>query len=274
MVKTETITHYDDFSIKDYLGKNSELMQEKRKKSPFIGLVRLIKDGEVVSKEESKNGDGLLNNITVAIGREFANQKLFGIVDPTSSINNGNPAALNKSDLRKYTINAFGIGMGGTSFDTSGNLIFIPPSVCNVGLEKPLQINTINCLTEYNYIKDAHSQNVVKLITTPGATNPNPNSALPVGAGTITMSTSSSNVDYNGCTGKYYTITQCRCIIDTGEPYDINKTNPEPYVKIDEACLYITDENDQYPVPFARITFAPKFIEPGSVFIIEWYVIF
>jgi hypothetical protein len=239
------ITHHDKFSISDFINGNSQLINEKRKVSPFVGLVRLFRNDKLISREESRNGDGILTNMTIAQGREFANQKLFQL----------NTIPQGKQDLRNYKINGFGVGSGGSIIDTNYNIILQGPSVADTGLYSPVEINE-TCLL-------LNSKKVVKLITSSGAG--------PEGAGSIEY-----EVNPSGETPGFYTVTKCRCIIDSTEPVRDaagNSVSNGQSVKIDEACLYATD-NDLNPIPFAHICFAPKFIERESTFIIEWYIIF
>lgn len=218
------VTHRDNFSIQDYVQNNSDLIAEKKKTSPFVGLVRIIQDGEVVSNLESKNGDGWLNNMTIAIGREFANQKLFNRYNINSVIT--------PQDLTGHDIDAFGVGSGGSTLDAQYNVTLTGPALCDAspGLYTPIAINS-SCLDI-----DGHSD-VVKFIESagPGGT-----------VGSITQEKSSAP-EYAGCPD-YYTITKCECVIDGLEPSYLNVGES---VKIDEAVLYATDSTQLEPIPFA-----------------------
>ncbi|MEO5348943.1 MAG: hypothetical protein H7836_04795 [Magnetococcus sp. YQC-3] len=260
----KTVTYHDRFSIHDFIGKNPGLIQEKRKKSPFVGLVRLIKDGEVVSKNESKNGDGLLTNMTIAVGREFANQRIFNL----SSVN---------GNYTNYKVDAFGVGGGGSQLDNY-NVTLTGPLLKDRGLYNPIPINS-NCLTG---ISDAgiSYEDIIKPITSTGPGGETGSISLELG----------DSVTYNGCNPIPYSVTKCRAIIDGGEPgwksiAEWDPLDPTPTntnnklsaglsVKIDEACLYATDELGANPIPFAHITFAPKWVEFESTFVIEWFIIF
>lgn len=241
------VTHYDHFSIEDYVQKNSAMIQEKKKTSPFVGLVRCIQDGEVVTGAESQNGDGWLNNMTIAIGREFANQKLFNRFNSNSVIT--------PKDLTGHEIDAFGVGSGGSTLDAQYNVTLTGPALCDPmpGLYTSIAINSA-CL-------DISGNNdVVKFIESAG----------PGGATGSIGQEKSTAPEYTACPD-YYTITKCTCVIDNMEPTYLNVGES---VKIDEAVLYCTDSTNLNPIPFAHICFAPKFVEKESTFIVEWYIIF
>jgi hypothetical protein len=241
------VTHHDNFSIRDYVQANSEEIAEKKKTSPFVGLVRLLQDGKVVSKDESANGDGWLNNMTIAIGREFANQKLFNRYNAGSIIT--------PQDLTGHNIDAFGVGSGGSTLDPSYNVTLTGPALCDPmpGLYTSIPINSA-CLDI------SGNSDVVKFIESAGP------------GGTVGEIEQEKSVapEYAGCPD-YYTISKCTCVIDNLEPTYLAVGES---VKIDEAVLYATDSTDLEPIPFAHICFAPKFIEKESTFIIEWYIIF
>lgn len=230
------LTHHDHYRIRD-------IIKDKSKTTPFIGLVRVYENG-ILNTEQS--ADGWLTNMTIGKGREFANQALFKAFSPTSTL----------GDISNHKIDHFGIGKGGSSIGIGDEITLLGPSVCDEDLYDGVMLNT-TCIS--NTIGVA---NIVKKITST-ITNVN---AL---AGTIIQQIS-SDLEFTNCP-TYYTITKCTCIVEPTEPTNLQ---PGEIVKIDEAVLYATDSNDQNPIPFAHICFAPKFMEKEGTLTIEWYIIF
>jgi hypothetical protein len=214
--------------------------KKKESTSPFLGLVRVFENG-VLNTDQST--DGWLENMTIAKGREFAAQSIFRKIGTNSTI----------GDTSNFKVDSFGIGLGGSTIGSDTSVTLKGPNVCDLDLYAPIKINTFALPNSQGI------ESIVKKIEMPG----------PGGlAGSITSEISSSS-EYSSC-ATYYTVMKCVCIVDTKEPTYLN---PGEVVKIDEAMLYATSENNQV-VPFAHICFAPKFIEKESVFTIEWYVIF
>ena len=174
------------------------------------------------------------NNMVVLPGRAFNAQKLFGKV-PTGD-----------DDYRNYFVTHFGIGSGGST--SSGGLTVLEgPDLCDTDLLHPIQIDPDN--TAY-LTSPSETTFACKAIETDGylefAANPQ-----------------------NNCTSiTYFNIMKCYCVINRSEPTFLA---PGESVKVDEASLYFTHSNDTKL--FARITFAPKYIEASTNFAIEWYVI-
>jgi hypothetical protein len=212
---------------------------KNKKPGPFVGLVRLIQDGKPIPSNLSN--EGWIPNMTIGIGREFAAQKMFNKNNTLSSIGN----------LSQYKVNAFGIGGGGTTIINGDTAVLLAPTVCDTNLYSPIPIN----LSSLNY---GGYNNIVKLIESVGTNGEQ---------GSIEFLIN-ENVEFDSCPS-YYTIVKSVCNVEQGEPL------ANDIIKMDEACLFITDSNDQNPLPFAHVCFSPKFIsKTDSTFNIEWYVIF
>lgn len=230
----ETIKHFEKISIKDDI-----------KYSPIKGLVRIFKNG-ILDTSHSK--DGWLTNMTIAIGREFVAQAIFKKSSPQSMF----------GDISNYKIDSFGIGSGGSIIHPGDKVTFNGPSLCDIGLYKPIKLNS-QCLDAID--NDGNLvQNVVKKVESVGPAN------IP---GSIEFETSLSS-EFTICPQSYYTVVKVVCIIDNNEPSFLN---PGEFVRMDEAMLYMTSPTGTNPIPFAHICFPPKFVELESGFKIEWYVI-
>jgi len=233
----EKIIHHDIYNIKT------------TNTSPFVGLVRIYQNG-VLNTDQSP--DGWLTNMTVASGRQLAAQRLFGFTADLT----GHPSF----DSSYYLVDSFGIGSGGTSFSSTGDLEFLGPKLCDDDLNTALAINTS---AKSNFRGTA---NVVKKIKS----SKTGDSSL---TGKITTILAASS-EYTECPNKYRTIVKCECIIEPGEPISALSGTA---VKIDEAVLYSTNQTtggSDIAIPFAHICFAPKFLEADSILTIEWHVIF
>ncbi len=239
-----SITHHDKFNIHDVINKKQQV-------SPFLGLVRIFENGKL---NTDQSPDGWLTNMTIAKGREFAALKLFNKTKTiSSSIVRGisSPYTL---DFSTFSIDSFGIGSGGTHFETNNTIHLNGPSVCDHDLYTPIAINT-NALTNSDGVSY-----VVKQIE-----NPNDIEVI-----------ISNSTEYNDCKA-YYTVVKCICTVTALEPTYLTAGQT---VKVDEAMLYSTSSDPSITdptkrvVPFAHICFEPKYIEKESIFVIEWYVIF
>jgi hypothetical protein len=252
---TQILTVNDQFNIKDVLKQHQNQIYKQKRKSPFVGMVRIYEDG-ILNTDQSE--DGWLFNMTIAAGREFANQaifKSFSNVLPSSSL----------GDISEYKVNAFSVGSNGSTIDVNDNITLLGPNVCDLESTRPIELNTA-C-----YKNRSAVPNIVKLIKSSYFGD--------VGnLGTITHEYS-SDIEFTDCANTYYTVTKSVCKVESGEPLNLS---PGDVVKIDEAFLYAThpemdhttDATIYKPVPFAHICFAPKFVEKESVFIIEWFIIF
>jgi len=174
------------------------------------------------------------NNMVVMNGRAFNAQKLFGKVPE------------GEEDLRNYHVTHFGIGSGGTT-SSGGYTVLQGPDLCDYDLINPVQIDPGNStfLTSPNGVQYA-----CKPIEQDGYFE------------------FAANPDVNCDSTTYYNIVKCYCVVNRTEPTFLN---PGESVKIDEAALYYTYGNQTRL--YARITFAPKYIEPSTNFVIEWFVI-
>jgi hypothetical protein len=280
------VIHQDDYEIVDIINSpfGSELIERKRKESPFVGLVRLYQNGELLKDTNSQ--EGWLTNMTIVSGREFAAQTIFKRKHANSLL----------PDITKWQISHFGIGSGGSSGDcTSGNLSLTGPKVCDTRLYSPHIINR-NALTAYWPESDATVTGGGSITAISNLDKNDPNfpyrqvakkiesctgaNATYTGSITVLPNTQTS---YVGCNGLFYTVVKCECIVEPGEPIiDITM----PAAKIDEAMLYCTDPtitgfhtiggtvDYASPVPFAHICFYPKFITTDDVLTIQWYIIF
>ena len=174
------------------------------------------------------------NNMVVLQGRAFNAQKLFGKVPE------------GEEDLRNFHVTHFGIGSGGST-SSGGYTVLEGPDLCDTDLIDPIQIDPGNStfLTSPN-----GTQYVCKPIEQDGYFE------------------FAANPDVNCDSTTYYNIMKCYCVVNRSEPTFLN---PGESVKVDEAALYFTYSNQTRL--FARITFAPKYIEPSTNFVVEWFVI-
>lgn len=243
---TQVITHYDNIAIKDVLGDDSRFeFQRKHNRSPTLGLVRIYENNKLNTDQSS---DGWLTNMTIAAGREFIGQSVFKKNNPNSIF----------GDISLYKVDSFGVGSGGSTIDINNNITLNGPSLCDIGLYRPIKLNS-QCL-ETNDNDGNIIQHVVKGIESIGPGDEQ---------GSIEFQQSLSS-DFQSCGRNYFTVIKCVCVIDNQEP---SYLNPGESVKMDEAMLFLTSPEGTNPRPFAHICFAPKFIELETNFKIEWYVI-
>ena len=260
------ITIEDKFSIKDAIKNNADKFALQRRKSPFVGMVRIYEDG-ILNTDQTN--DGWLFNMTIGSGREFANQSIF-----RSASNGSNFSSSPLGDLSNYKVDSFSVGSNGSTIDSNDNITLLGPNVCDIASPRPIALNT-NCfksrdssvgnvtIPQYPYV-------VKKIESTFFGSNGEIGSISPE---------YSTDIEFSDCQNTYFTITKCVCRIEAGEPVDLS---PGDIIKIDEAFLYATHPNMDHTndstthkvVPFAHICFAPKFVEKESVFIIEWFIIF
>lgn len=247
-MQKHSITHADLISIQDILKQEKRFsFQKKNSRSPVLGLVQIYQNGKL-NRDQSE--DGWLTNMTIASGREFINQAIFKKHSQSSIFGN----------VSDYKVDAFGVGSGGSTIDISENITLNGPSLFDIGLYKPIQINS-QCLPSIrNSDPSTQIENVVKFIESTGAGNMN---------GSIEFETSRSS-EFTGSPYDYYTVTKLTCIIEPQEPSFLN---PGESVKIDEAMLFATSPTNTNPLPFAHICFSPKYIELEAEFTILWYII-
>lgn len=239
----QKVIHHDIYNI----------ISEKKKqsKSPFLGLVRIFENGKL---NTDNSPDGWLTNMTIASGRQFAAQKLFNF--------NVDLPSLKDFSAADYVIDSFGIGSGGTEFSSTADLTFNVSSVCDIDLIKPIPINLTAISNSTGF------EHVVKKITS--------KSSSMAGSVTPLFANDNTYVD-GGCSGEYKTIVKCECIVDVNEPlasFESIQLESGGAVKIDEAVLYATSPTKPVVIPFAKINFAPKYVELDSILTIEWHVIF
>lgn len=240
------ITHYDTLSIRDVLKNTSRFEKQiQQNRSPMLGLVRIFENGKL---NTDSNEDGWLTNMTIATGREFVAQSVFKKNSPSSIF----------GDISNYKVDGFGIGSGGATLDVNYNVTLAGPSLCDIGLYRPISINS-QCLDAIDN-NGVNHKNVVKKIESTGPGD---------SPGSITFERSLST-DFQECSLNYLTVVKNTCIIDGQEPTFLN---PGESVKVDEAMLYFTSPSGLNPHPFAHICFAPKYVELETSFKIEWYVI-
>jgi len=223
--------------IKDNLSVNDKLGPK--------GLVRLLKDNIVITDENSV--EGWWGNMVLASGRELSIQRLFNKYHQSSSI----------GDLTEYSVKGFGIGKGG-AIDDGMTWSPISPNLGDIGLYDSIPINS-NCVSAVDNSNTLQT-NVVKLIESQGPANV---------AGDIEV-ISSENIEFSGLPNTYYPVAKCTCIIDSLEPTYLNSGES---VKISEAMLFSLSPTNTNPIPFAHVSFAPKYIELESQYTIEWYIL-
>lgn len=248
------LTVEDRIGIKTAIKNHADKISKQKKRSPFIGMVRIYENG-ILNTDQSD--DGWLFNMTVGSGREFANQAIFKSYVPIT----GNIGST-LGDVSNYQVDSFSVGSNGSTIDSNDNITLLGPNVCDLESDRPIALNS-GC-----YKNRAGISNVVKRIVSSSSGNP----------GSITHECS-TDIEFSDCINTYYTITKCVCKVEAGEPMNLSAGD---IVKIDEAILYAThpnmtittSETTQKVVPFAHICFAPKFVEKESVFIIEWFIIF
>jgi len=241
-MNAQKITAYESCNVQDFIQNNSDLIAKKKQNAPCVGLVRLLKDGKVISLEDSPTG--WLTNVTVGIGREFVAQRVFNLASGS-----GNLAGVGTSNVTTFQISHFGVGSGGSAIVAASPQI-VTPTVSDIALNSPLQIN----IPALNYVGSVTTQtNVAKPITTDGS---------------IQFQTDVSSNNHRST-------VLCNCVVAASEPI-INETGAAltagQAAKIDEAMLFATSGTNV--IPFAHISFMPKYIEFEATLTIEWYVIF
>jgi len=241
-MNVQKVTAYDSCSVQDFIKNNSDMIAKKKQSAPCVGLVRLLKDGKVISLEDSPTG--WLTNVTVGIGREFVAQRVFNLAS-----GGGNLAGSGTSNVTNFHISHFGVGSGGSTI-VGGSPQIVTPSVSDIALNSPLQINA----PALNYVGSAGTQvNVAKPITT---------------GGSIVFQTDVASNNHRST-------VLCNCVVAASEPitneHGASLTTGQA-AKIDEAMLFATTGTTV--IPFAHIAFMPKYIEFEATLTIEWYVIF
>jgi len=242
---SQRITAYDSCTIQDFMKQNSDLIAEKKQKAPYVGLVRLIKDGKVVSLEDTPTG--WMTNVTVGIGREFVAQRVFNLAS-----GGGNLTVAGTSNVTGFSVSHFGIGHGGSTI-VGGTPQLVTPTVADNNLAASLQINNVASTLDYND-GTTNSLNVAKPITSNG--------------GSVVFQTDIAS-------NSHYSSVLSTCVVAAGEPI-VNELGATlttgNAAKIDEAMLFAT--SGTAVIPFAHISFMPKYIELEASLTIEWYVIF
>lgn len=242
------IIHHDSISIHDILKQPERFSyQKKRNRSPVLGLVQIFQNGKL-NTDETK--DGWLTNMTIATGREFVAQSIFKKHSQSSLFGN----------ISDYKIDSFGVGSGGSLVDVSDNVTLNGPHLFDIGLYKPIPLNSQCLPTIKNSDPNTPIDHVVKRIESTGPGDM---------TGSIEFEVSQSS-EFIDAPHDYYTVVKTTCIV---EPHEPTYLNPGESVKIDEAVLYMTSPTNNNPLPFAHICFAPKFVELESDFIITWYII-
>lgn len=250
---SQILTVNDRYNIRDAVRKHADKVYHQKRKSPFLGMVRIYENG-ILNTDQSQ--DGWLFNMTVGAGREFANQTIFKHYTGMEST---------LGDIADYKVDAFSVGSNGSTIDQNDNITLLGPNVCDLETTRPIELNT-SC-----YKNRSGAANIVKRIES---------SYLGEGGNFGTIGAEySSDIEFVDCQDTYYTVTKCTCKVESGEPINLS---PGDVVKIDEAILYAThplmdhttDGTTYKVVPFAHICFAPKFVEKESVFIIEWFILF
>jgi len=241
-MNAQKVTAYDTCSVQDFIKNNSDLIAKKKQQAPCVGLVRLLKDGKVVSLEDSPTG--WLTNVTVGAGREFVAQRMFNMPSGGGSL-----AGAGTANVSGFSISHFGVGSGGSSI-VAGTPQIVTPTVSDIELASPLQINA----PALNYVSPVSTQvNAAKPITT---------------GGSITFQTDVSSNNHRST-------VLCNCVVAASEPIT-DETGAAlttgKAAKIDEAMLFATSGTTV--IPFAHISFMPKYIEFEATLTIEWYVIF
>lgn len=289
------IIHKENYEIFDVLNSQygKELIEKKRKESPFVGLVQLYKNGELLKDTNSQ--EGWLTNMTIVTGREFAAQSLFMKKNIASKFfPTINPPFVPENNLFNYKISHFGVGSGGSTYDPNNTLVLTGPLLCDDKLYNPHL--TLNQLAQHVYWPDG---NFTDTSSTSHPNNPNfvgrhiakkidyCQSGLAEYQGKIEVIAPMSNT--TSCPG-YYTVVKCTCILEPGEPRNENPA-VTPALKVDEAMLYCTYYKDDTttsglhtmnggsidyssPIPFAHICFYPKYLAIDDTLTIQWYIIF
>ncbi len=238
----QIVTVRDSCSVESFIKGNQSLINEKRKKAPCVGLVRLIQDGKVISTDQTV--DGWLTNVTVGLGREFVAQKVFGLAS-TRTANMAGPATI---DVTGFSVTHFGIGAGGSVNAIPPTLV--TPTVADTKLNTPLEINA----TALSYDSGTGIQTLAAKPITSG--------------GTVVFQT-------DPLSNNNYSTVKCTCVIGASEPITNELGLPLTTgnaAKIDEAMLFASSGTSL--IPFAHIAFMPKFIEFESTLTIEWFIIF
>jgi len=232
----------DSCQFKDFIAGNMDLIKEKKSKAPYVGLVRIIQDGNVVSIDKD-HPEGWLTNVTVGIGREYVAQRVFGLTSGRTT----NLTVAGTIDVSAFTVTHFGIGSGGTSAGPT----LVTPTVADTKLNSALQFNA--SALDYNNGSTTQTK-AAKSITS--------------GGGSIVFQT-------DPLSNNNYSAVKCTCVVAASEPItnELGATlTTGNAAKIDEAMLFASSGTTL--IPFAHITFMPKYVEFESTLTIEWIIIF
>lgn len=203
---------------------------------------------------EQRKPDFEGKNKIVANGKAFTAQRIFG----DNITYGGGRTPLN---LINYSLTHFAIGGGGAVVD--GQIASILGSnIEDKNLALPIGLGNENYLNEPSrYVSEGQSPliNTYMNAVKPIINNDNPEN------GSMYL----EYVRYESAQ-TYPTKLKCYCVIPPGEPANLL---PGTSIQVSEAGLYITNPSLTDVRLFARICFAPKWVELENPFRIFWYIV-
>lgn len=193
-------------------------------------------------------------NKIVATGRSFNAQRIFG----DNLTYGGGRTPLN---LTNYSLTHFAIGGGGAVVDGQVASI-LGSNIEDQYLSLPIGLGNESYLNEPSkYVSEGQSPLVNTYLN---AVKPIRNKEDPE-KGDIYL----EYVRYESAQ-TYPTKLRCYCVIPPGEPANLL---PGTSIQVSEAALYITNPTLTDVRMFARICFAPKWVELENPFRIFWYIV-
>lgn len=232
-----TVFTSDDYEIFDKIA-TRQLDSSSKERNSVLGWVQIL-----LNKKKIFEGP----NLVVSQGREFVAQKIFDILETEDG---------DRPNFKTSVISHFAIGSGGCDV-TNEEYVLTGPYICDKSLYKPIGLGNTAYLHEpSNYVGDA-----------PYKTYKNAVKPVRSGGGSIILE--GKSYSGNSVTCENYTKVKCTCIINQGEPADMNAGQA---VAVNEAGLYFVNL-DQQPRLFSHITFPTKFIALEDELIIYWYIL-
>lgn len=231
--RDNTIIYEDEYNIYD------KLANEAQKEPGPKGFVKLY----LKRKNDILYDDG--SNLVVAQGREFVAQRISNCY----TYSNGT-----RANWTDHKITHFGVGSGGSTISTNGQVTLNGPSIVDTKLISGIPLATQNYLTEN---ATGGAVNCVKPIALHG--------------GSVVLASQTYPYGVNPPLASYYTKIKCTCIVPGdvgGEPTSLLAGESQ---RIDEAGLYFVKNNEANL--FAHICFAPKWKEKESILTIIWYIL-
>lgn len=192
------------------------------------------------------------DNLVVGSGRQYISQKVItsSLIESVYSLTELPSGCDN---LRNYDLTHYGFGGGGAVLtDSIDSYQLVNPTVCDIGLNRPISFGVNSYLNDPNNIDEFDNMHT------------SIESVKPIKTGNNTFEY--NQVEYDDCS--YYTQIQFTLFKESGE---FGVLDAGESIQVSEAGLYITYEDSV--LLFAKICFPPKFMEKEAQYGIEWYIL-